>query len=50
MLQMPDPVMDLGFLKWGHQSQMWGRQPITWPIFLLKLHENEICQVGFKIA
>ena len=37
------PVADQGFFSRGGGSQLprWGRQPIIWPNFYRKLHENE---------
>ena len=34
-------VADPGFPRQGRQPRRRGRQPIIWPIFTRKLHENE---------
>ena len=34
-------MVDPGSPRRGCQSQRWGRQPVIWPFFPRKLHENE---------
>ena len=48
-LKMPPSVADSGFPRPGHQPPRRGRQPIIWPNFSRKLHENERNWTGINL-